>query len=193
MKNQKGFSLIEGLLVIIAITLIAFVGYYVWHTQQQSEDDTQVSVTSTKTTVAKNDTTKYWQISEWKVQAPESKKLTLTYSFPSANDRSYIGVSSAQLTAKDSQCTPNAMSAGAIERYKPTDNVTMTDRDPDSSDPTATQFAAKLSKSEYAYTGGYYYFYRNAQGLCGSNDPNGDLQGETQVEVKALLPNLKAY
>jgi type II secretory pathway pseudopilin PulG len=34
--NQKGFSLIEGLLVIIALALIVFVGYYVWHTQQNT-------------------------------------------------------------------------------------------------------------------------------------------------------------
>lgn len=34
--NQKGFSLIEGLLIVIALVLIIFVGYYVWHTQKEA-------------------------------------------------------------------------------------------------------------------------------------------------------------
>lgn len=39
-KNQQGFSLVEGLLVIIALALIVFVGYYVWHAQGQSKTST---------------------------------------------------------------------------------------------------------------------------------------------------------
>ncbi|HEX7633488.1 MAG TPA: prepilin-type N-terminal cleavage/methylation domain-containing protein [Candidatus Saccharimonadales bacterium] len=35
--NQKGFSLIEGLLVIIALALVIFVGYYVYHSQKQTD------------------------------------------------------------------------------------------------------------------------------------------------------------
>lgn len=32
--NQNGFSLVESLLVLIAVALVVFVGYYVWHTQK---------------------------------------------------------------------------------------------------------------------------------------------------------------
>jgi hypothetical protein len=35
--NQRGFGAIEGLLIIIALTLIVFVGYYVWHTQKGAD------------------------------------------------------------------------------------------------------------------------------------------------------------
>jgi hypothetical protein len=34
-KNQNGFSLVEGLLAIIAIAIVGGVGYYVYHTQQE--------------------------------------------------------------------------------------------------------------------------------------------------------------
>lgn len=36
-QNQGGFSVVEGLLLVIAVTLIGFVGYYVWHSQNQSK------------------------------------------------------------------------------------------------------------------------------------------------------------
>lgn len=51
--NQKGFGLIEGLLVIIAITLIAFTGYYIWH--QQSQDDESGTVSQTSVSSSKSD------------------------------------------------------------------------------------------------------------------------------------------
>ncbi len=34
--NQKGITLVEGLIIVIALALILFVGYYVWHTQKQA-------------------------------------------------------------------------------------------------------------------------------------------------------------
>lgn len=30
-KNQHGFSIIEGLLILIAVVILVFVGWYVWH------------------------------------------------------------------------------------------------------------------------------------------------------------------
>jgi hypothetical protein len=41
--NQKGFSAVEGLLLVIALTLVGFVGYYVWSKNQDT--DTKTSVT----------------------------------------------------------------------------------------------------------------------------------------------------
>lgn len=37
-SNQTGFSLVESLLLVIAVTLIAFVGYYTWRTQKNAND-----------------------------------------------------------------------------------------------------------------------------------------------------------
>ncbi|HXR49856.1 MAG TPA: hypothetical protein VN778_02415 [Verrucomicrobiae bacterium] len=34
--SQKGFTLVEGLLIIIALVLVVFVGYYVWHNQKST-------------------------------------------------------------------------------------------------------------------------------------------------------------
>ena len=35
-KRQSGFALLEGLLIILILAIIGFGGYYVWHTQQQT-------------------------------------------------------------------------------------------------------------------------------------------------------------
>lgn len=35
-KNQRGFSTVEGVLVVVALALIGFVGWYVYHTRQNS-------------------------------------------------------------------------------------------------------------------------------------------------------------
>lgn len=35
-KTQSGFALIEGLLIILILAIIGFGGYYVWHSQQQT-------------------------------------------------------------------------------------------------------------------------------------------------------------
>lgn len=36
--NQKGFSAVEGLLIVIIVLLVGFIGYYVWHTQKNTND-----------------------------------------------------------------------------------------------------------------------------------------------------------
>lgn len=47
--NQKGFGVIEGLLTIIALTLIIGVGFYVVNTNK-SDDDTNTKTTATEPT-----------------------------------------------------------------------------------------------------------------------------------------------
>ncbi|PJE65465.1 hypothetical protein COU91_01495, partial [Candidatus Saccharibacteria bacterium CG10_big_fil_rev_8_21_14_0_10_47_8] len=36
LKNQKGFTLIESLLVVLILAVVGFAGYYVWHTRHES-------------------------------------------------------------------------------------------------------------------------------------------------------------
>jgi hypothetical protein len=44
--NTKGFSAVEGLLALIAVTLISFVGYYVYHSQKNSDDTLNEAISS---------------------------------------------------------------------------------------------------------------------------------------------------
>jgi type II secretory pathway pseudopilin PulG len=43
MKNQKGFTLVEGLLIFIAIALVGFIGFYVYDKNKKDESVQQIS------------------------------------------------------------------------------------------------------------------------------------------------------
>lgn len=38
MKKQSGFTLVEGLLIVLIIAVVSFAGYYVWQKQNSSDD-----------------------------------------------------------------------------------------------------------------------------------------------------------
>jgi Tfp pilus assembly protein PilV len=40
MKSQKGFTLVEGLLIVLILSVVGFAGYYVWN---QNQDDTEIT------------------------------------------------------------------------------------------------------------------------------------------------------
>jgi hypothetical protein len=62
MKNQKGFSLVEALLLIITLTLIGFAGWYVWNTNHEDKKkDIKTTGTSDETQAkVKTDPTSSW-------------------------------------------------------------------------------------------------------------------------------------
>ena len=56
MSSQKGFTLVEGLLIVIVLSVIGFSGYYVWNQQQdttQTVQQTEQKVTSQETGISK--------------------------------------------------------------------------------------------------------------------------------------------
>lgn len=77
--NSKGFSLVEGLLIIIAISLVSFVGYYVWHSQQEVSKvstSTSRSVDSESAAAAqKAKSVGYLKINELGIKVPVNEKL----------------------------------------------------------------------------------------------------------------------
>ena len=70
--NQKGFGLVEGLLILIAVTLIGFVGYYIYHTQKQADKNLTIPSTSNtvsnKTSSSSKAQENYLTIKEWGVR-----------------------------------------------------------------------------------------------------------------------------
>lgn len=49
-NNQKGFSLVEGMLLVLVIAVVGFGGYYVWNQQQKKDTSSQPSPTSSEST-----------------------------------------------------------------------------------------------------------------------------------------------
>lgn len=57
LRNQKGFGLIEGLLIVIALTLIAFVGFYVYNANKGEPEISDSSIQHKETETAKEEET----------------------------------------------------------------------------------------------------------------------------------------
>lgn len=80
-RSQAGFTLVEGLLTIIAISLVAFVGFYVYSAQTESDktaSDSTKAVNSAATAEATKD--RFLNIKELGVKIPLEDGLTdITY------------------------------------------------------------------------------------------------------------------
>lgn len=75
MKNQKGFSLVAGLLIVVVIGILGFGGYYVWQKNNQSKDNGS----STNTSVQPSSSTGVVEIPQLGVVVsdPEQRGLQL--------------------------------------------------------------------------------------------------------------------
>lgn len=80
--NQKGFGLVEGLLVVIALTLIVGVGFYVVNANKDKKDDTKTSQNSTPTESKPTETKKEtvtFEFEKLKVTVPKDSVKDLIY------------------------------------------------------------------------------------------------------------------
>ncbi len=190
-KNQKGIALIETLLIILILVIIGFGGYYVWHTQKQTDKIlNQAAATSQKTTATKP-AQKYFTIKEWGVRAAYNGKFTLNYTIQDNGTEPALALfSSKQLEASDSACSANNGDGGIVQRYRSTDEIFL--EDGTDSKQSAADFANTLNKSDYGHAGNYYYFFKGPQAQCGVSQNSGDIQTQTVGTVKSLLAKLQA-
>ena len=189
--DQKGFSAIEALLMVIILLLIGFIGYYVWHSQHET-NKTYSSAAKTaqssppRSTRKAADNTGMLVIKEWGVEAPYTGSLSLSYAVGSGTGNNSASFSSKELTDASTDCIRRG---GAIARYG-------TDADASSiggDGKTAAQYASTLSAGTYGHAGDYYYFFVHDQGACGNNpSATQSLQQQTNDAVKALVPKLKS-
>ena len=58
-KNQKGFSLVEGLLILVIVGLVGFVGWYVWQSKNKTIKQTNIQDSSKEANAIKPDRIDY--------------------------------------------------------------------------------------------------------------------------------------
>ena len=184
--NQKGFTAIEAVLIVVILAIIGGTGYYVYQANNKSTDTQNTAQLNAESAVphkAAGKTT-YTTITEWGVRAPYSGSLKLQYTLSS--DGKQADFTSDKLVATDAACTDQF--GGQIDRYAPADIAT-----PDGTGTTtAKDRAATASKSTYAYVGGYYYFFTHSQAACGTDpDKTKTVQQQTNAAVEALVPKLQ--
>jgi Tfp pilus assembly protein PilV len=188
--NQKGFSAVEGLLSLIVVLLIVFVGYYIYHAQKNANNTlssaskvAQSSPGSVKKLTQSSKTTssqKYITIKEWGIKIPYGTNYNFSYSLLDSND---AGVTTDTLAAADANCTAANSAVGLIQRAGANDPIA-------DDGTTAAQAAAQGQPN--AHIGSYYYFYSSPQAACSENSTASNLQIAAQAELKALVPLAEA-
>lgn len=129
-KEETGFSAVEMLLYLIAVTLITFVGYYVYHTQQAAyatyNADTVTSQAAAPKTIKKKHLTpsvnqvtpkNFLAIKEWGVKLEFVDADKVTYTYDKANDGANLMIlgsitSSAQCQGLGVSLTRSSSSTG---------------------------------------------------------------------------------
>lgn len=111
--NQKGFGVIESLLILIALTMIGGVGFYVVNANKDKEETKPVSQSNqqAETKPAEQKKSQYLEIKEFGVKIKLDDNLKgIKYVVPQDGE---IALSSDELTPLVKACFPNEEQLGA--------------------------------------------------------------------------------
>jgi hypothetical protein len=167
-KNQKGFTLVEGLLITLILAVIGFGGYYVYHTNHKTKTvvvSATVKTTTPKTSTASNTPTqKYITISVWGVRVPYNGNDTLTVSNEQCDEPGDTVITGCSMDV-DSQELENSVGScqstratgkvGYFYRIGTNDNYQETD----GSGFTPIVQWATANPGQYTQIGSYYYAF----------------------------------
>ena len=88
-KNQNGFSMVEGLLILLIVGIIGFVGWYVWRSKNQTDKTLNTAATTSNATNAAKTTSasqkNVCQIvpttaaPDWKTFTDDKYKFSISY------------------------------------------------------------------------------------------------------------------
>jgi Tfp pilus assembly protein FimT len=182
-KNSNGFTVVEGLLIVIVVAVIGFGGYYVWHTQHKTSPAKTATTAAVKTTTPSKSTAptstssstnsvKYLTITQWGVKLALTSPIdNATYSLVTNNaylppsvflststlDASQDCVSYYQQGAPANDPTPTFQ---YISQYTLSQTTSLSEGGPTI---TAEQ-AAEQSPSTYIKVGNYVYTFGHGNG-----------------------------
>lgn len=147
-NNQKGFSAVEGILIIVIVTLLAAVGWLVWSKKDKavSPSSNQTNSQSTTTNVEDSDTEESSiDIAEWGIKIKTEHADKVTYVIENREGMLSHGPSEAfdavaRFTIKPELLTDTSCKPGVnLFRYKST--------------PTSQRVAKKIGDRYYEFDG----------------------------------------
>ncbi len=201
--NQKGFSVVEILIVIVIVGLLGTVGWLVYDRQQSKTSDSQTTTQPTEqkqetsqeeTPPTDNDTQSYMEIREWGVKLPLDSSLGgLSYAITGK----YASIRSHELDKLSGSCTtnsvnvargtanevvPNSMGSDEGSTFLEVYNDTVVDTD------------ALTTRSIKAKSGEYYFVAPGFAGASCIDIPYDSPEGKTKLEAEttAMLNIVKA-
>lgn len=189
-KNQKGFALIESLLIILILAVVGFGGYYVWNTQHDKTKAANSPKSSTPASTSPSSTSpSYFTIKEWGVRAPFSASLTPEYSISNQSGSTWAYFSSKELNLSDSNCTTNGGYGGIINRIAAGQQIMGPTGE--SSNQTIEAAISSGVIKDYSHVGNFYYYYEHPQAACGQSEYSQTIQTETETAVEDIAKSLQ--
>jgi hypothetical protein len=199
MKNdQKGFGVLEGVLIVVIVGFLGFVGWYVWHSKKSTDKtyNAPISTVPTNKTFA-SPKEQALIVTEWGVKVPTSSASNgLSYSLSNLNAVTNAKGSfrTKQLDALWPSCITNSviiLRGQASDTYPSIGTSQVTFKE---------QYDSLQSSTDIDWThtvkpkkiGDYYYIQSQPGAVC-SPKPDGDPQ-ENQIiqSIKDALNNLEA-
>lgn len=153
--HQKGFTLIEGLLIFLVIAVIAGVGYITWN-KQRTKTAASTSTMSTPNSSPSNSSDLV--VKEWGVKVTIPSKLTGVTYVTAGNTATLNSDQQKQVTTCGSELSPQT--AWGIKR-----EVSGTIKSPDGS---ALSDSEANTNAFYIHIGNYYYHRVYPQQGCSS-------------------------
>lgn len=168
-NDEAGFSAVEGLLVLIIVLLVGFIGYYVWHTNKQANSSyNSASKVAESTPATKKSTpapaTDYLKIPEFGVEISLTANTKDAYYTIRSDDPAVADLSTHSLTALDAECAASASSTAAVSYFT----------DPNAQIMTGT-YAQRYPNA--AHIGDRYFYIEPGNGPC---------SGKSNVEALQL-------
>lgn len=175
-SNQKGFSVVELLIVIVIIGLVGTVGWLVYDRQKSKSDDkvttTQASQQDQKEETPKKEEVKqptYFEIKELGVKFELTDNLTgLYYSIGNNGKTAYFSLND----LKGTYCAADKTAQVALTRY--------TDADFDVDFTASKEGARKI--------GSYYFMSVGGQAGCSEDNAIQEKASQLRSDITKLLP-----
>jgi hypothetical protein len=164
MSSHKHANLpvIEAFLVVVILAIVGFTGYYIWDSNQSTNDvldaankSASVKVENKPATPVAVEPVGYLTLSEWGVKIPLTKAVASTYYSYEARNRGYAYLSLRSLADKEPLCAPEQGGLAAISRIR------QGDKNPLTGERYTSDYLAQLPK-----IGNYYYSFEGSHATC---------------------------
>lgn len=182
-KSQKGFTLVEGLLIVLILLVVGGIGYMVYHNDHKSSVAVSTTVTKPVSTPAKTTTStqKYVTITAWGVRVPYVGGDTLSVDNQTCEENGdaagdtinlgcQVNVNSQDLANSLGSCqsTRATSTVGYFYRMGTNDNYQYTSGA--GFEPVAQWVAA--NPGQYTQIGSYYYAFAEIGASWGGQGAN---------------------
>lgn len=165
-KQEKGFSVVEGLLVLLVVILLGFIGWLIWSKQTTTSTTNQASTTTPQASAI--------EIKEWGVKLNTSRADDFTYEVHSIDGT--VGFSE------------NITDSSVSFNVKPALFVDSSTCGPDVGWNLFRLKGTPKTLENTVKVGDRYYMIFGAPGICG-NDTDTELMGKLRGEID--LDNLE--